>query len=65
MKGEELRMSADTMERVAVVELTRDEAMALLSLCAISIKSIDEQTRAALDKLAAYCKSLVSPEAQA
>jgi len=65
MKGDDLRMSTDTMERVATVELTSDEAMALLSLCAISIKSIDDETRVALEKLAAYCKSLVSPERQA
>jgi endonuclease III len=46
------------VNNAATLELTAEEALALLSMCALSIKSMDEDSHSALDKLVAYCKGL-------
>ena len=58
-------MNNERTERGTAIDLTEEEALALLSMCALSIKSLDEEARAALDKLTAYCKHLHSSYIQA
>ncbi len=52
-------MATDTIDRYAAVDLTEDEAFALLSMCVLSIKTVDDEARSALEKLSAYCKSFL------
>lgn len=58
-------MTAERTHKMLAIDLTEEEALALLSMCALSIKSVDEDARAALDKLAAYCKSMNSARVKA
>lgn len=42
------------------LELTEDEAYALLGLCMTSQLTLDPQSRNALNKLASFCKSHIN-----
>lgn len=58
-------MGTETVRHMAAVELTEEEALALLTMCALSIKYVDDDAKAALDKLAAYCKTVNRTRMQA